>query len=291
MLLVGHFFYVISSPRSHYPPSRVLAFSNALRLGICFTSKKERFILEGDLSGRFVHPWFTRFMAVMGVHLHQESRHQWAELRIQVTLTQILLKMVLGMIETELPINTFQAFYLMAMACTYTHTLVPGRRYLERCQKMIKMEGFGLVDPTWIEASARESPPAIVNDRPSPYTEEKHELVSVLVNLMYLQCIHCIMYDKCHGLYEDIERQLPDFEVRCPLVTLGQIVKHHFIARLPRDFRTLSDGAQSPHCYFGSGCVFAYRQASATRFVRLPPKVPSSSVLTQRVQIPRKKSG
>lgn len=59
---------------------RNLALSNSLRLGMCFTRLKERFIREGDLTGRVVHPWFSWFTAVMGVHLYQESRHEWQQL-------------------------------------------------------------------------------------------------------------------------------------------------------------------------------------------------------------------
>ena len=207
------------------PPSRNLAFSNSLRLGICFTPYKASIIRDGDLSGRVVHPWFTWFMAVMGVHLHQESRHQWAQLTIQGTIAQRLLRMVLGMQETGSAFDIFQAFYLMAMSCTYTHTLVPARRYLEKCQVMIKMERYRLVDPDWIDASTRTSSSAIIDDRPSEYTDEKHELVSILVGLMYQQCIHCMLYNECHGLYADLEAQLPEFEVRCVIMSSGHVVE------------------------------------------------------------------
>jgi len=152
----------------------------------------------------------------MGIHLYQESRHQWVQLYTQGALTQILLTMVLKMQETEPPFDVFQAFYLMTMSCTYTHTIVPAQRYLERCQEMIRTEGFSLVDPTWVDASSRGSPSPVDDDRPSEYTEEKHELVSILVNLMYIQCMHCMLYDKCHGMFADLEAQLPDFEVGFP---------------------------------------------------------------------------
>jgi hypothetical protein len=76
---------------------------------------------------------------------------------------------------------------------------------------MIEENGYRLAGPTWVDASSRESSSAVIDDRPSEYTEEKHEMVSILVNLMYLQCIHCMLYDKCHGLYTDLEAQLPDF--------------------------------------------------------------------------------
>ena len=202
------------------PSSRELAFSNALRLGLCFTSLKERFIRSGDMSGRVVHPWFVWYMTVMGVHLHQEWRHQWRDLEIQGTITQKLLAMVLKMQETQPPFIVFQVYSLMATACTYTHTVVPGQRYLERCQEMIEKHGFRLVDPTWIDASLRGSPSTV--DRPSEYTEEKHELVSVLLNIMYLQCINCLLYDECHGWFTDLEAQLPEFEVcRCAITFFG----------------------------------------------------------------------
>ena len=81
---------------------------------------------------------------------------------------------------------------------------------------MIRSEGFALVDPTWIDASSRTLTDAVFVDRPPAYTEEKHEIVSCLLNLMYLQCMHCMMYDECHDLYADLEAQLPDFAVRCP---------------------------------------------------------------------------
>lgn len=81
---------------------------------------------------------------------------------------------------------------------------------------MIRTEGYRLTDQTWIDASSRMSPPAVADDRPSEYTEEKHEMVSILVNLMYLQCIHCILYGQCRGLYADLEAEFPDFAVRCP---------------------------------------------------------------------------
>lgn len=194
------------------PSSRDLAFSNSLRLGICFTSLKEKFIRDGDLSGRVVHPWFVYYMSVMGVHLHQEIRHQWVDLKTQGMLTQALLRMVVKMQEThQPPLLMFHIFSLMATACTYTHTLVPARRYLERCHEMILKEDFRLVE-TWIDASVRRAPSAV--DRPTEYTEDKHELVSILLNLMYLQCIHCLIYDECHGMFADLESQLPDFEVR-----------------------------------------------------------------------------
>lgn len=154
----------------------------------------------------------------MGVHLYQESRHQWVELRLQSTLSKMLLNMVLKMQGNVPTFDLFQAFYLMAMSCTYTHTLVPARRYLLRCQEMICAEGYTLADPAWIDASSRTSLPALIDDRPSEYTEEKHEMVSILANLMYLQCMHCMLYGKCRGLYADnLETQLPDFAVRCPL--------------------------------------------------------------------------
>jgi len=150
-------------------------------------------------------------MGVMGVHLHQEWHHQWRELKIQGTITQTLLAMVLDMQETQSPFIMLQVFSLMATACTYTHTIVPGQRYLERCQEMVEKHGFRLVDPTWVDASMRGSPSIV--DRPSEYTEEKHELVSVLLNIMYLQCINSMLYDECHGWLADLEAQLPEFEV------------------------------------------------------------------------------
>lgn len=152
----------------------------------------------------------------MGVHLHQESRHQWGELRLHATIAQTLLKMVLGMQATASPSDVLLAFYCMAMSCTYTHTLVPARRYLVRCQELIRSGGFGLVDQTWIDASSRTSKSAAIVDCPPAYTEEKHEMVACLLNLMYQQCMHCMMYDECHGLYADLEAQLPEFAVRRP---------------------------------------------------------------------------
>ena len=254
------------------PPSRDLAFSNALRLGICFTPLKAKFIRGGDLSGRVSHPWFTWFMTVMGVHLYQESRHQWGELHIQGYITQVLLTMVLKMQEDkEPPFTLLQAFYFMCMSCTYTHTVVPGRRYLERLQEMVKKERFSLLDPTWIDASSRGSRPTF--DRPSEYTEEKHELVSLLLNLMYLQCIHCLVYDGCPDLFADLEAQLPDFEVRRLLrdhVPGNALFNEHLIASLSGGFRTLPDRGQSPHCSFGSGRVSTPRSAQETRFVHIP---------------------
>ena len=223
VISLRHFFaFFLTSP-----PSRALTFSNSLRLGICFTPVKERFIREGDLSGQVVHPWFIWFMAVMGVHIYQESQHKWGQLRLQSTLSHILLKMVLKMKESVPPFDMFQAYYLMAMSCTYTHTLVPARRYLVRCQEMIRTEGYRLADPTWIDAASRISPFALIDDRPPEYTEEKHEMVSILVNLMYLQCIHCMLYDECRGLYADLEAQLPDFAVRCPLWLSGYAFAAH----------------------------------------------------------------
>ena len=255
------------------PSSRDLAFSNSLRLGICFTPLKEKFVRNGDLSGRVVHPWFVYYMNVMGVHLHQETRHQWLELKTQGMLTQILLRIVLEMQETQPPTTMLHAFYFMAMACTYTHTVVPGQRYLGRCQDMIEKEGFRLVDPTWIDASLQGSSSAV--DRPSPYTEEKHELVSILLNLMYLQCIHRMIYSECDGMFAELEAQLPEFEVRRLLrdhVPWDALLNYHFTAGLSGGFRTLFDYAQNSHRSFGPGRVPAYQSAHETRFVHLPRK-------------------
>ena len=218
--------------------SRSLAFSNSLRLGIYFTPLKERFIRKGDLSGHVVHPWFTWFMAAMGVHLYQEGRHRWGRFTIQGTLTQILLEMVLKMQKTGPPFDVFQAFYLMAMSCTYTDTHVPAGRYFERCQGIIRTEGFRFVDPNWADVSSRVSPSAFTEDHLSEYTEGKHELVSILANLMYLQCIHCMLYNECHGLFADLEAQLPEFAVRFPPLCghRGTLLKCHFTAGLSRGF-------------------------------------------------------
>ena len=154
-------------------------------------------------------------MAVMGVHLHQESRHEWQELRIQRTITQMLLRMLLKMRETGPSFDIFQAWYLMAMFYTYTHTIIPAQRYLLRCKELIESEGFRFVEPTGADVSTRSSPSATaIDDRQPEYNDKKHELVSVLVNLIYLQCIHCMLYDACHGMYADLEAQLPDFAVR-----------------------------------------------------------------------------
>ncbi|KAF9792197.1 hypothetical protein BJ322DRAFT_20130 [Thelephora terrestris] len=216
---------------------RTLAFSNALRLGICFTKLKERFILEGDLTGHVVHPWFIWFMAVMGVHLHQEIRHEWQQLGIQRHLTQVLLTMVVGMKDTGPRFDLLQAWYFMAMSCTYTHTLVPAQRYLLRCQELIKSEDMRLVEPNWIDASTRASPSdAPAHDCPPEYTEKKHELVSVLVNLMYLQCMHCLLYGECHGMFADLEAQLPDFARAYPeIYELSSMVLRTRTVLLVRD--------------------------------------------------------
>jgi hypothetical protein len=215
-LLVSHSLTSPSSLSLTYPSSRSLALSNSLRLGVCFTHLKESFVRQGDLTGRVVHPWFIWFMAVTGVHLHQESRHEWQELRIQRMLTQMLFCMLLKMGESSPPFDIFQAWYLMAMFSTYTHTVVPAQRYLMRCQRLITSEDFRLVEPSGVDTSTRSSPSTTsTDDRPPEYNDKKHELVSVLVNLIYLQCIHCLLYDACHGMYADLETQLPDFEVRC----------------------------------------------------------------------------
>lgn len=103
----------------------------------------------------------------------------------------------------------------MAMSSTYTHTIVPAQRYLLRCQELINSEDFRLVEAIGVEASTRSSPSTTpIDDGPPEYNDKKHELVSVLVNLMYLQCIHCLLYDACHGMYADLEAQLPDLAVR-----------------------------------------------------------------------------
>lgn len=238
------------------PSSRSLAFSNSLRLGICFTHLKGKFIQQGDLTSRVVHPWFIWFMAVMGVHLHQENLHEWEELRIQRTLTQVLLSMLLKMRETGPPFDIFQAWYLLAMSSTYTHTIVPAQRYLLRCQELIKSEDLGLVESTVVDASTRSSPFTTgIDDRPPEYNDRKHELVSVLVNLIYLQCIHCLLYDACHGMYADLEAQLPDFEVHFPsLYSSKHVPQSSFLSGLIRTFSTspLSYSELAPFFWFGT---------------------------------------
>lgn len=181
-------------------------------------------------------------MAVMGVHLHQEGRHEWQQLAIQRMLTQVLLGMIVRMRENDPPFEVLQAWYLMAMSCTYTHTIVPGARYLMRCQELVTLEDLRLVEPTWIDASTRASPPAAVaDDRLPEYTEKKHEVVSVLVNLMYLQCMNCLLYDVCHGMFAELEAQLPEFAVRSLwLRPWGTVyLNSGFSAGLSRGFRPI----------------------------------------------------
>lgn len=290
-LLVSHSLTSSFSLSLTLPLSRSLALSNSLRLGICFTHLKERFVRQGDLTGQVVHPWFIWFMAVTGVHLHQESRHEWRELRIQRMLTQMLLCMLLKMKESGPPFDTFQAWYLMAMFSTYTHTIVPAQRYLLRCQELITFEDFRLVEPTGVDASTRSSPSSTTaaDDRPPEYNDKKHEQVSVLVNLIYLQCIHCLLYDACHGMYADLEAQLPDFEVRLSNSHIPQspFADHRLSAGPSGGFRSLLVRSQSPHHAFGSGHV-STSQAVGTRRFLTPSKTTVVSAYLRSRSLPER---
>lgn len=207
-------------------------------------------------------------MALIGVHLQQESRHEWGELRIQRMLTQMLLSMVLKMRQTGPPFDILQAWYLMATFSTYTHTTVPAQRYLLRCQELIRSEDFSLVEPAGVDASTRSSPSAIaVDDRLPEYNDKKHELVSMLVNLMYLQCVHCLLYDACHGMYADIEAQLPDFAVRFSVTTLFNppIPQLTFLSWLIRRFLTSRCSYSGLVPYFWFGTCFCISSCCRTK--------------------------
>ena len=184
-------------------------------------------------------------------------------------LTQLLLGMVVELREKEPPLEVLHAWYLMAMSCTYTHTVVPAQRYLQRCQELIKAEDIRLVEPNWIDASTRASPSVMaIDDRPPEYTEKKHELVSVLVNLMYLQCMHRLMYGACHDLYAELEAQLPDFAVSFQQSrSSGPITQVSFLESLSGGFRSLLHDTQNSHGSFGPGCVPAHRTAQEAGLV------------------------
>jgi len=64
---------------------------------------------------------------------------------------------------------------------------------------------------------------------------------------MYLQCMHCLLYGRCHGLFAELEAQLPDFARAYPeIFDLSSMVLRTRTVLLVRDVFLHLDSLKTP---------------------------------------------
>jgi len=166
-----------------FSPSRILALSHRLQLGIPLTIAKQHAVALGDLSNTVIHRFFTYFMTVYGCHLDQERRRNFDLIHVQALLTQLCLEAVLTMVEADDPFSSIQAYYFMANSCFYTYTYVPATRYLKKAVDIAKRHGIRMVDRSFSNSSDSPNHNTIM-DPPPEHLESVQERVATLVQLI-----------------------------------------------------------------------------------------------------------
>lgn len=203
---------------SDLAPSRILALSHRLQLGIPLTFAKQRAIALGDISNANIHRFFTYFMTVYGCHLDQERRRNFDLVHVQALLTQLCLETVLTMVEAEDPLSFIQAYYFMAGSCFYTYTYVPGKRYLKKAIDVAKRNGIRMVDRSFSSSSDSPSHNAIM-DPPPEYLELVQERIATLVQLIFTPLQHRLLTGEDIPLSNYLEEQFRyELPVCCTLL-------------------------------------------------------------------------
>jgi hypothetical protein len=194
---------------SDISPSRILALSHRLQLGVPLTFAKQHAIALGDVSNTIIHRFFTYYMTVFGCHLDQERRRNFDLIHIQALLTQLCLETVLTMNEEGDPFAFIQAYCVMANSCFYTYTNVPGKRYLKKAIDIAKKRGIRMVDRSFSDSSDSPNHNTIM-DPPPEYLESVQERVATLAQLIFMPLQHRLLTGEAIRLSSYLEDQFRD---------------------------------------------------------------------------------
>ena len=182
----------MSYQSSDVSPSRILALSHRLQLGLPLSFAKQHAVALGDLSNTVIHRFFTYYMTVFGCHLDQERRRTFDFIHVQALLTQLCLETVLTMPETENPFSFTQAYYFMASSCFYTYTYVPAKRYLKKAIDTAKRHGIRMVDRSFSDSS--DSPNRnMIMDPPPEHLDSVRERVATLSQMIFAPLQHRLL--------------------------------------------------------------------------------------------------
>lgn len=132
-------------------------------------------------------------------HFYQEQRFQTSLAHIQAMHLQLCWESLLTMREAHDPLEKAQAWMFMASAAIHIHHITRAKHYLKRCLEIMKRHKIRMVS----------SETGIVNTSSCgpPFTEEIHERVVLLSQLLYWLTYIYLLDGHSEEDYPDLEHQ------------------------------------------------------------------------------------
>lgn len=118
--------------------SRLLYLSYSLVRGNLFTSPKFQAIVQADMSGTRVHPFFVLFAEFSGRHFYQVSRAQWIFWEAQGLLAHLIFRSLMSMKAEDDPISFVQAHWSMATGLMTAGSPILARRHYRMAAGVIQ---------------------------------------------------------------------------------------------------------------------------------------------------------
>lgn len=178
---------------------------------VYFSNDYYQAMVNGDLSGSVVHPFFIHFANLAGCHIYQQHQRKFSLLATEAIHLRLTLAELEKMEENDDPIAFATAYTLMAIASFLTRMYSAGLGYMEMAVMTLKSHGVDLCSVN----TALDS------------TSRNHQKSVLLLTLLYTETLLQMVFGCGQGLTSEIE--------------------HQFIYELPvRDFST---NALDPRLY------------------------------------------
>lgn len=179
--------------------SRQLFITHRDAVSFRFTTPARKAILQGDLSGKAIHPFFVHYGAMAGSNLYQEYHRDYSLMHILEQHLESACREMARMKEETNPLAFAQAHHLMSLACSYNQNVTLAERFLEKAIDIVQRNDIRFVP------NKKGPLPGL--------TEEVHERVSFLCELIYSEIQMRIMTGKvgefCVQLHKQFREDLP----------------------------------------------------------------------------------
>lgn len=163
----------------------MLYLSQRMTYGIYLPFAKLRALVNADLSGAFIHPFFVHFSHLVGVQFWQERVGRYCLLHLQAGYFRSTLDAFSSMREDSDPLSLAQACLLMSSA----DGMIQGTespRLLRRCLRILRRNRIGFFPIPSNDSSLNYEPPE--------FSEHVYERVAFLAHIVaseaffYISC-------------------------------------------------------------------------------------------------------
>lgn len=154
--------------------SRLSVICRLGKLGLRFTPEKQQALLDGDISGAIIHPFFIRATHPLGMHFCEGINHSPAMVTLYAQYVQRSLELLIEVIKEISPNPDWELQAQVALWVTSgsiimrLHHVTP--TYIKKACEAVNLGGLRFV-PSY--------------GRPPPFSDALHEKLSVLSQIIY----------------------------------------------------------------------------------------------------------